>query len=268
MFKPRFALVLPTLLVGMLAPLVASATPPGPPGYTGKPNPAAPSGATCNSCHGASAKPTVTLTGPDTVAAGAVANYTLTVTGTATPRCVVAVTDGVELQPTSGNIERSFDELTPRTAGGAPCTFTLKSTKGGTIKLWYAGLSTPGRSGGGPEGIGYSGGVKTITVTGGTTPADAGASDSGPTPTPTDGGSSPTPTADGGAVKDSGSGTGTLPDGAAGPATRDPSNPAFMPTDEDGGCNAAGSPVSLSGLFGAASVAGVLLLARRRRRSA
>lgn len=265
MFKPRFALVLPAFFVGSLVASVASATPLVPVGYTNK------QGMVCStSCHAkGGAMPTVTLTGPSTVAAGATANYTLTVGGS-NQRCAVAATTGVVLTPTSGALKKEFDELASDGLKVATptCTFSLVAPKAGPITIWYLGSNQSG-SGTGGDGFRYS--TMAVTVTGGTTPpADAGTSDSGttPTPTPTDGGSSPMPTDGGGAVKDSGSGTGTLPDGAAGPATRDPSNPAFMPTDEDGGCNAAGSPVSLSGLFGAASVAGVLLLARRRRRSA
>lgn len=261
MFKPRFALVLPTFFVASLVASVASATPLVPVGYTNK------QGMVCStSCHAkGGAMPTVTLTGPSTVAAGATANYTLTVGGS-NQRCAVAATDGVVLTPTSTALKKEFDELASDGLKVATptCTFSLVAPKAGPITIWYLGSNQSG-SGTGGDGFRYS--TMTVTVTGGTTPADAGASDSGTTPTPTDGGTSPTPTDGGGAAKDAGTGTGTLPDGAVAPGTRDPSNPAFMPTDEDGGCNAAGSPVSLSGLFGAAGVAGVLLLARRRRRS-
>lgn len=262
MFKPHFALVLPTFFVASLVASVASATPLVPVGYTNK------QGMVCStSCHSkGGAMPTVTLTGPTTVAAGATANYTLTVGGS-DQRCAVAATTGVVLTPTSAALKKEFDELASDGLKVATptCTFSLVAPKAGPITIWYLGSNQSG-SGTGGDGFRYS--TMNVTVTGGTTPADAGASDSGTTPTPTDGGSSPTPTDGGGAVKDSGSGTGTLPDGAVAPGTRDPSNPAFIPTDEDGGCNAAGSPVSLSGLFGAASVAGALMLARRRRRSA
>jgi hypothetical protein len=264
MFEPRFALILATFFVASLVASEASATPLVPVGYTNK------QGMVCSSsCHAkGGAMPTVTLTGPSTVAAGATANYTLTVGGS-NPRCAVAATTGVVLTPTSAALKKDFDELASDGLNKATptCTFSLVAPKAGPVTIWYLGSNQNG-SGTGGDGFRFS--TMAVTVTGGTTPpADAGTGDSGSTPTPpTDGGSSPTPSDAGGAAKDSGSGTGTLPDGAVAPGTRDPSNPAFVPADEDGGCNAAGSPVSLSGLFGAASVAGALVLARRRRRSA
>lgn len=265
MFKPRFALVLPTFFVASLVASVASAKPLVPVGYTNK------QGIVCTTaCHAkGGAMPTATLAGPSTVAAGVKANYTLTVGGS-NQRCAVAATEGVVLSPTSTALKKEFDELASDGLNVATptCSFSLVAPKAGPITIWYVGSNHTNPTS--PTGDGFRYSTMTVTVTGGTTPpADAGASDGGstPTPTPTDGGTSPTPTDGGGAVKDAGTGTGTLPDGAVAPGTRDPSNPAFMPTDEDGGCNAAGSPVSLSGLFGAAGVAGVLLLARRRRRS-
>ena len=54
---------------------LAVAYPTGISGYSGK------SGMTCTSCHSTGAAPTVTLTGPTTVASGSTNSYTLTNTG-------------------------------------------------------------------------------------------------------------------------------------------------------------------------------------------
>lgn len=226
----------------------ASATPPGPPGYTGKPNLLDPSGAGCTKCHGGGPTPTVTLTGPDTLPASGVGTYTLKVAASSgTVRCMVAATDLAELTPMSATLEKSFDELTPAPAGGGTCVFQLKAPAKGPLTIWYAGASMNGR---GTSGDGYASAKRDITVVSGG-PGDAGpkpAADGGPVPTP-DGGP-PRTGGDAGAAEDGSSG------GNGGPGAAADEPPA------DGGCSSAPSPAP--SLFGAVAVAS-LLLARRRR---
>lgn len=262
-----------------LVPGAAWATFPGPPGYAMQPTVSAPAGGNCNGCHGNATRPTATLTGPDTVAAGASASFTLTGTGPATLRCLIATEQTARLTPMSGSIENSpFGnyEIIPTNAGGSPCNFQFSAAAGGTYTIYYAIASAPGSPGGGAEGIGYQSGRKTITVSGGTNPGtDAGVRDSGTNPgfdsgTPpvkTDGGGVVTPLADGGSIV-------TFPDGATAPGP--PSNGngnggGLTPSDDEGGCNTTGGSLSLSGIFAAGAVATFLLgsrrLARRRRQT-
>lgn len=263
MKNARPAGILATAFVAVLTSLVcrtASANSPGPPGYTGKPNPVFPGGDGCGRCHSGGPTPQVQLTGPASIAAGAKTSYTLRVTASGgTLRCVVAATAGVELTPTSGSVVKSFDELTPSSSAGGNCTFDVQATNAGSITLYYAGASTNGN---GTGGDGFAKATKVITVTGTTPPpTDAGPqpdasapTDGGGPPLPRDGG--PTPTSDGGVV---------LPDGAVGPAARPVGT--LTPSDEEGGCSSAGTaPLSAWGLMWSGVVAAGLLLSRRRSR--
>lgn len=254
------ALVVAAILVVSLASAgTSSANQPGPAGYTGKPNPQYPAGDGCGRCHSGGPTPQVALTGPNAIAAGTQASYSLRVTASGgTLRCMVAATAGVELTPTSGTLTKSFDELTPSNSPGGTCAFQVKAASAGSITIYYAGASTNGN---GTGGDGFARATKVVTVTGGPPPPDAGPIADASAPLPdgaappkTDGGS-PSPT-DGGS---------TLPDGAVAPGGRSPST--LVPTDEDGGCSASGgAPVSAWGLVWSAVVAGALLVSRRRRR--
>ncbi|MBK6465303.1 MAG: hypothetical protein IPF92_30515 [Myxococcales bacterium] len=262
----RLAAVSTTVFVTLLTSLVcgtASANAPGPPGYTGKPNPTFPGGDGCGRCHTGGPTPQVQLTGPDTIAAGAKGSYTLRVTASGgTLRCVVGATAGVDLTPTSASVVKSFDELTPSGAAGGNCTFEVQPMNAGSITIYYGGAST---NGSGTGGDGFARGTKVVSVTGTTPPPTDGGGPrpdasaplpDGAVPPAKDGGS--TPTSDGGA----------LPDG--GGATPGPRTPGTLgPTDEDGGCNSSGGPpVSAWGLVWSGVVAGALLLSRRRSRAA
>jgi|GEM_PF-5882754 len=263
----RLAALSAAVFVSALTSLVcrtASANAPGPPGYTGKPNPTFPGGDGCGRCHTGGPTPQVQLTGPDTIAAGAKGSYTLRVTASGgTLRCMVSATAGVDLTPTSGSVVKSFDELTPSSGAGGNCTFDVKPMNAGSVTIYYAGASTNGN---GTGGDGFAKATKVITVTGTTPPPTDGGGplpDASPPPLPDgappakDSGSTPPPTSDGGVV---------LPDGAVGPAPRSPGT--LGPTDEDGGCNSSGgAPVSAWGLVWSGVVAGALLLSRRRSRA-
>ncbi len=251
-----------TLLAALAASSSATANQPGPPGYTGKPNPQYPGGDGCGRCHSGGPTPQVALTGPDTVAVGALANYSLRVSASGgTLRCMVSATAGVDLTPTSGTLVKSFDELTPSTGAGGTCSFQLKAAAAGNITIYYAGASTNGN---GTGGDGFAKATKVVTVTGGTPRPDAG-------PPIVDAGSPPDgaapPRVDGGTAGPSVDGGGVLPDGAVAPGGQSPAS--LTPTDADGGCSAAaspGAPISLWGLVWSAVVAGALLVSRRRRR--
>ncbi len=225
----------------------ASATPPGPPGYSGKPNLLDPSGAGCTKCHGGGPTPTLSLTGPDTLPASGVGTYTLKVAASSgTVRCMVAATDLAELTPMSATVEKSFDELTPAPAGGGTCVFQLKAPAKGPLTIWYAGASMNGR---GTSGDGYASAKRDITVVSGG-PGDAG----------------PKPTADGGAQDGGTQPVGDATVGDAGSSGSSGTSGQSATNDDlpgDGGCSSAASPAP--SLFAAGAVAS-LLLARRRRR--
>lgn len=123
-------------------------------------------------CHSGGATPTVTLEGPDTLAAGATGNYKLIISGGAGTRggFNVAVSSG-DLRAGSGQ-RKASDELThsaPRnfSNGRLEFDFTLVApASGGNITLFGAGNSTNGNFA--ETGDGSAQAQKTITVTGGT----------------------------------------------------------------------------------------------------
>ena len=251
-------------------------------GCTGKPNPVDTMGASCTKCHANSnPAPTLALTGPDSIQAGATVTYTLTVNTTRVPRCMVAASlETVNVTATSANVQNInnseiYHKQMPTPSG--TCTFTVRPTAAGSFTLYYAGAATnAGISNPVLSALGYARATKIITVTGGTPPGpDSGVppiTDSG-VPPRTDSGTTPPVTVDGGGVvtplSDGGSII-TYPDGAvaSGPA-QTPRGSNLTPSDDQGGCNTSGSPLSLSGIFAAGAVATFLLgsrrLARRRR---
>ena len=201
-------------------------------GYTLKPNLAAPAGASCNNCHSGGAPPTVTLTGPATLTAGQIADYSLVVkTGLSRAAGAVAATDGVVLTPLSG-LRDSFGELVPNggvAVAGGQATFTFRVTaprSGNTLRLWAVGLAANGN--GGPSGDKAAHVLRDITVTGGViaTP-DAGTStgsDAGVDAAPgeADGGATEPPT---GSRGSSGSGAPSGPNAPSNSTGADPNGP-------------------------------------------
>lgn len=145
--------------------LAASAYGDGATGYTGK------QGASCTSCHGgAAAKPTVTITGPDSLAAGQTADYAMVVTtNLAKAAGGIAATDGATFTAGAG-LQEGGGELSHTTAvnvAGGKATFTFKVTApatGTTLKLFAVGM---GSNGAGTGGDGVSQITKDITLTGG-----------------------------------------------------------------------------------------------------
>src|SRR5690349_7506283 len=72
----------------VLVPATSHAFNAGAPGYSGKT-----AGMTCSGCHSGTAAPTVTFSGPSSLAAGAVGEYSITVTGAG----AAAKTGGVDV---------------------------------------------------------------------------------------------------------------------------------------------------------------------------
>ncbi len=241
----RVASVALTIGIGLFAS-AASATPPGPPGYTGKPNLLDPSGAGCTKCHGGGPTPTLSLTGPDTLPAAGVGTYTLKVAASSgTVRCMVSATDLAELTPMSGTLEKSFDELTPGPSGGGTCIFQLKAPAKGPLTIWYAGASMNGRS---TSGDGYASAKRDITV------VSTGTGDAGAKPV-TDAGVTPSGDSGTGPSVDSGA-SGETSSGGRAPGEASDAAPA------DGGC--ASAPAPAPSLLGALVVASLLVTRRRR----
>lgn len=151
-------------------------------GYTGK------QGLSCNGCHSGGTAPQVTITGPDTLAAGATGDFTMVVTtGQTKAAGGIAATDGTTLAPGTNLIETD-GELTHSNGGvnvsGGKATFSFKVTApatGTTLRIFAVGLAANGSGTGGDKATQIT---KDLTITGGgmasTPPAPAGS-----TPTPT-----------------------------------------------------------------------------------
>lgn len=157
--------------------LHASATSGGITGFSGK----GPS--TCNqaSCHAGGTAPTLTITGPDTLAAGAIGDFTMELTTAAAKGSAnIAGSDGVKLAAGT-NLKENGTELTHTPGGVAPTggkvTFTFKATapsSGTKLTLFAAGLGSDG-VGTTNDGTGKT--TKDVAITGGApateTPAPA-----------------------------------------------------------------------------------------------
>jgi MYXO-CTERM domain-containing protein len=148
----------------LLLPRIAHANSSGVAGYTGKPNGVAPNGQTCGSCHTGGSTPTVTLTGPDTLAAGASAELTLSVQGDGSTAGAAAGSDGATLTPGAG-FRDSFGEMVQTGPQGANGTFkfTVKAPLNGTtMKIWAVGLGGSALESSASKAI-----TKDIAITGG-----------------------------------------------------------------------------------------------------
>lgn len=183
---------------------------------------------TCNSCHSGGIAPTVELTGPTTLAAGATGQYSLIIRGGAAVQAgmnVAVSNTTASLEPGVGvakqGAELTHDGGMPFSNGEARFNFSMVApSTGGTLVLYGAGNSTNGNG----RADGDSSVAKTlnVTITGGTSGG-------------TDGGTSG-------------------PD--AGPGI-DPGNG----DDDKGGCSATGgTPLLVFSLI----AAGMTLLRRRR----
>lgn len=119
-------------------------------GNSGKPG----STQTCNTCHSGGSAPTVELTGPTSLAAGATGQYKLTITGGAGQKGgmnVAVDNSGASLEPgTDTGLKKQSNELThtapkPASAGAITFDFTMVAPPSeGTVKIFAAGNSVNG----------------------------------------------------------------------------------------------------------------------------
>ncbi|MFN7135457.1 MAG: choice-of-anchor V domain-containing protein [Myxococcales bacterium] len=200
----------------------------------------------CNNCHSGGAAPTVALTGPDTLAAGATGTYTLTITGGAGAYggFNVSAENGATLQTVAGQAAQKFGaELThssPKPFGGGSVSWQFQAVApgtAGTFKLYGAGNSVNGIGGNNGDQAAFD--ELTVTVTGGGSPADAGTVADAGTAAGDDAG-----TPDAGGAPDAGTG-GSGPD------------------DEAAGCGCSSAGAAAPG--GALLALAALRLLRRRR---
>lgn len=146
-------------------------------------------GQTCAQCHNGGVAPTVTLDGPPSLAAGASADYTLTIKTTLAKASAGIATDTGKLTAGPGlkldGTELTHSAAIDATGGEAKFTFKVKAPASGTkVKLWAAGLASDGTATGGDAD------AKTtldITITGG---SGGGATAAGEDETPSGGKSS------------------------------------------------------------------------------
>jgi len=115
-------------------------------GFSGK------SGSTCTSCHSTGTPPTVTLTGPTTVASGSTNSYTLTVGGTGNHGLDVAASAGTFTAGTGTQVlNGEITQITPSTTGSWTFTWTAPTvTANSTVTMWAAAVN------------GFGGGTGTI----------------------------------------------------------------------------------------------------------
>ncbi len=149
---PRWAsapIITAVLLLSAAVPQKVWAHASGMSGYSG--NPSTNSGAICTMCHSGGTMPTVTMTGPTSLAPGANGVYTLTITGGA------AVVGGLDVSASSGTLTASDattqlmgGEVTQKSStafssGTLSFTFTLNApATAGTVTVYGAGLSANG----------------------------------------------------------------------------------------------------------------------------
>ncbi|WNG55256.1 hypothetical protein F0U59_11040 [Archangium gephyra] len=152
------------------APAFANST--GMTGNSGK------SSTTCSSCHMGGSAPTVTLTGPSSLAAGATGQYTLTITGGPGLRGgfnVAVDNTAASLEPGTGSKKQS-NELThtaPKPAASGAITFDFSLVappSAGTVKIFAAGNSVNGDNN--STGDGSATTSLTVNVTGNNEPQE------------------------------------------------------------------------------------------------
>jgi hypothetical protein len=227
-------------------------------------------GQTCNSnCHSPTGSaPTVALTGPATLAAGATGSFTLTLTANAAPNtqsgCDIATSSAqAALAVTTANLTLSSGELvqkTPLAFTNGTATYDFKITApatAGSFTVYAYGMATNGSGTGGDNGKAAT--PLVVNVTGGA-PADMGAANDAGVASVED--MAMAPSGNGG-----GGGTGGGGNGGGGGGTQTPAPEADMATASIGGlpgCEMA----PFHGGAGAGTVVLTLLafaLVRRRR---
>ena len=152
------------------APAFANST--GMTGNSGK------SATTCSSCHTGGSAPTVTLTGPSSLAAGATGQYTLTITGGPGLKGgfnVAVDNTAASLEPGTGSKKQS-NELThtaPKPAASGAITFDFSLVappSAGTVKIFAAGNSVNGDNNSTGDGAATT--TLTVNVTGNNEPQE------------------------------------------------------------------------------------------------
>jgi hypothetical protein len=165
MTRLKLSFMTTLMLLALMQASVALASP-SITGYSGK------SGSYCNSCHSGGAIPTVTISGPATVAPGSVSNYTLTITGgpLAAGACDIAASGGTCAAGTGDSVKNSEIVGGGTAPSGSPLsvsfpfTWTAPATAGSYI-LYGAGNSVNNNrstSGDGAQATQF-----TVTVSGG-----------------------------------------------------------------------------------------------------
>ncbi|WPB75151.1 MXAN_6652 family MXYO-CTERM-anchored protein [Archangium violaceum] len=136
------------------------------------------SAATCSSCHTGGSAPTVTLTGPSSLAAGATGQYKLTITGGPGLRGgfnVAVDNTAASLEPGTGSKKQS-NELThtaPKPAASGAITFDFSLVappSAGTVKIFAAGNSVNGDNNSTGDGAATT--SLTVNVTGNNEPQE------------------------------------------------------------------------------------------------
>ena len=135
-FFPWVSVILVTIAIINLS-IPARASTNGITGFSGK------SGSTCTSCHSTGTPPTVTLSGPTTVASGSTNSYTLTVGGTGNHGLDVAASAGTFTAGTGTKVQNGeITQTTPSTAGSWTFTWTAPTVTTNTMAtLWAAAVN-------------------------------------------------------------------------------------------------------------------------------
>ncbi|HEX8819428.1 MAG TPA: MXAN_6652 family MXYO-CTERM-anchored protein [Archangium sp.] len=190
---------------------------------------------TCNTCHNGGAAPTVTLSGPETLAAGATGQYTLTIQGGAAVRggmnvalsagTTASLEPGTGLQKLGAEVIHSQPKNFDTASGAVSFDFSvIAPATGETFTIFGAGNSTNGNGTTAGDRSGLA--QRVVTVTGGT----GGGTDAGT-----------------GGDTDAGTGTGNEPGNGN--------------DDDKGGCSSTGGAPMLMFVLAAA---GMTLLRRRQ----
>src|SRR4051794_3889496 len=109
-------------------------------GYSGAP----PNNQNCNGCHSGGSAPTVALSGPTSLGAGATGTYTFTIAGGAGVRAGMNVSadQGAALNPISSTVGLAFGELHQKAPVAFPASFQFSMTAppfAGTVKIYASG---------------------------------------------------------------------------------------------------------------------------------
>ena len=135
-------------------------------GYSGAP----PGNTNCNGCHNGGGAPTVTITGPTSLGAGATGTYTLNVSGGAGAKFgmnVATSTANATLNPVSTTIALAFGELAQKAASTSG-SFQFAMTAppfAGNVTIYGTGNSTNGN--GATSGDSSSSTTLVVSVTAG-----------------------------------------------------------------------------------------------------